>query len=169
MKRNGFLAGPLKIAVLMASVIVVTSCSEDIEVLTPLKSVLTANDGSWVSIEGRWETLAQPGSTIIPNNNAVKVFCSQQLMVCDEWIARLFGPKEALAAIEEHYMNLQNTKFRVVEWTEDKIRALDEGGAVDLELNVSLADSSAQRRSVETKARGNDTADPDISRLWILK
>ena len=125
-------------------------------------------EGSWVIFEGRWKQLHNTGLTVIPITNTVKAVCYRLSSLCHETVAKLWLPKDSNALVH-NYLTVENTEFKVVEWTDAKITATAEGRSVDLKLEVSLADSSAQRSSTETRARGNETANPNISRHWVLE
>jgi len=89
-------------------------------------------------------------------------------MTCTETIALLFGPDDKTPDGVSRLF-LQTNDYKVIEWSSTTIVARENAPVADIELRISLADRSAERSSRETKARGSETANPGISRHWVLE
>lgn len=152
-------------------ILLTTSCLRSVDVRGLPKHISINESGSHVAFEGRWRALSQPGYAVIPRINATQGSCSRGTMTCTETIAKLFRPDDKTPQ-GGSWLWADHYAYKVIEWSSTLIHARDEAPVNDIELWIYLADRSAERRSRETKARGggiSGTADPDISRHWILE
>jgi len=148
-----------------------TSCSPYDDVRSLSKDIAIDESGSIVTFQGRWRALSQPGYAVIPKINSTEGICSKNTMTCTETIAKFFRPNDKTPQ-GGSWLWANTYEYRVVEWSPTLIHARIEAPVNDIDLSIYLADRSAERRSRETKARGGGlfgTADPKISRHWILE
>ena len=143
----------------------ILSCEQRID--TPPKQVLVDAVAGYVVFEGTWRALSQPGFTVIPKINTTTGHCSKQSMACTESIALLFS-KSDRTLDKGTWLDVQVNTYQVLEWTPTTIYAREETSVNDIELRISLSDKSVERFSRETRARGASTANPAISRHWML-
>lgn len=155
--RNTMLAVGLGVAI----------CSCQPQVDTPPKKVFVDDALGYVSFQGSWRAVAQPGFAAIPTINTTTGQCWKQTMQCTESIAMFFR-KSDNTLDKGTWLNVQVDKYQVVEWTSTSIYAKEEESVNDIALRISLKDQSAERFSRETQSRGGSTANPEISRHWIL-
>jgi hypothetical protein len=145
--------------------VAICSCQPQID--TPPKKVIVDDTLGHVSFQGSWRAIAQLGFAVIPTINTTSGQCWKQTMQCTESIAMLFR-KSDNTLDKGTWLNVQVDTYQVVEWTSTSIYAKEEATVNDIELRISLKDQSAERFSRETQARGASTANPEISRHWIL-
>lgn len=149
--------------------LVAASCSRSEAVRSPSKRVdIRDQSGFHVTLEGRWRATTQPGFAVIPRVNTTSGSCSKKSMTCTEMIALLFRPEDKTPD-GVRLLFLQTNNYEVIEWSSTTILAREKAPVADVELRISLGDRSAERSSRETKARGSETADPNISRHWVLE
>lgn len=145
------------------------SCSRSEAVRSPSKRIyVDEQTGSYVSFEGRWRATSQPGFAVISGVNTTSGNCTKKTMTCSEIIALLFSTADKTPDGVSRLF-LQTNDYKIIEWSLTRIVAREEAPVADIELRISLVDGSAERNSRETKARGSETANPNISRHWILE
>jgi hypothetical protein len=59
--------------------------------------------------------------------------------------------------------------YQIIDWTNDIINAKREAPVADIQITISLKDNFAEKSFRETKARGSDTANPNVYGKWILE
>jgi hypothetical protein len=159
----------LKHSLAAIQLLLVASCSDFDGIRSPSKRIdVDEKSGSHVRFEGRWKATSQSGFAVIPKINTTSGSCAKETMSCTETIALLFSTADKTPD-GVNRLFLQNNYYRVIEWSSKTIHAKEEAPVADIELRISLVDRSAERTSRETKARGSETANPNISRQWILE
>jgi len=170
MKKNII---PLTVALLLALLFIFPVVGWSDTVLTPeqvqsqFKSV-TATDNS-VFVQGRWKrtggnkTYSKP-----PLINTVAITCDKKSMTCRETIAELLTPQE-ISGFEKPQLFIDENTYQILDWTDDIIRSVYLSPVADFELIISIKDDAAERSWRETKARGNETSDPENYENWTLE
>jgi hypothetical protein len=92
----------------------------------------------------------------------------RQSMQCVESEAKVITPQE-LKDMKESLLSVDRFEYKIIEWSDALLRAKREAPVSDVELRVSFADKSAEKSFRETKARGAETSNPEVSGYWILK
>jgi hypothetical protein len=123
---------------------------------------------SMVSFEGRWKAISQQKIEMLPPINTVVGHCNKKTLTCSETLALYYRPDDRTPS-GDPYLYPQTHDYRVIEWTSTRIIAREEAPVADIEIRISLVDKSIERSAKETTARGSMTADPNISRHWILE
>ncbi|OGX27548.1 MAG: hypothetical protein A2787_09405 [Omnitrophica WOR_2 bacterium RIFCSPHIGHO2_01_FULL_48_9] len=130
---------------------------------------LIATEGNFVFIEGHWKKMGESSRYgILPEINAVSITCDRKIMICTENKALLFVP-EKQNSLPKRFLYVSKDEYVVTEWTDQLIKAERKAPVADLELRISLIDKSAERSFRETKARGNETANPSVFGHWVLE
>lgn len=131
------------------------------------KSVVVSKDfGGYVSLRGRWRSIAHAGSIPPELAKVTDISCSKPERACREAIASLrkigpWGREFQLDVFSHHYI--------ITEWSEQRIRGVSEKPVGDLEIRISLADRSAEKSWRETKARGSTSASEDVYEHYVLE
>lgn len=155
--------------ILLTIMLFFISCSQYEVARSPAKRmILDKETKSIVSFEGRWKALSQHKMSMIPPINTVIGHCNKKSLICSETIALYYRPDDRTPS-GDPYLYLQTHDYRIVEWTSTRITAREEAPVADIEIRISLADNSIERSAKETTVRGSTTADPNISRHWILE
>lgn len=153
-----------KIISLIILLYLFTGCS-NINDVQCLKKIFTVLSKDQVYLEGSWKLITTPTkSRKIPKINSTKILCNRQLMVCTEWSAHLESN-----VLVYPYLYPDETEYRIIEWSETKIKAESEARAVDVELVISIPEKSAEKTMRETTARGAIGAEPEKVQHWILE
>ena len=149
--------------------LVLLSCSRIDSIRSPQKTFrIDKVDGTYAYLTGRWRATFQPELVMmIPKVNTVSIECNNREMACTEILAILFTSAED--KIVGNVLTTMKNNYQIVEWSDSLIRAEIKAPVADIELRIALVDKSAERSFRETKARGSDTADPTISRHWVLE
>jgi hypothetical protein len=119
-----------------------------------------------VIVEGRWKQTASSGTNVLGRINSAYVTCNKSSMICEENIAVLANPQDSHP---DNFLYVLSTKYKIISWSNDIINAKYEALVADLELRISVRDKFAERSFRETKARGSDTANPNIFGIWVLE
>jgi len=145
------------------------ACSQYEVVRSPAKRIFVDKETkSHVIFEGRWKAISKQKIEMLPPINSTVGSCDRKLMTCAETVALFYGSGDKTPS-GDPYLFLQTHEYRIVEWTEARITAREEAPVADIEIRISLVDNSIERSAKETRARGSETADPNISRHWILE
>ena len=89
-------------------------------------------------------------------------------MTCKEIESLLFTAKEQ-PVLKANLLYNQEFTYQIIDWSEDTIKAKREPIVADVEITISLKDNFAEKSFRETKARGSDTANPDVYGKWVLE
>jgi len=93
-------------------------------------------------------------------------------MTCKEIIAELVAPEEMFykkGTLEAKKLFIDETDYKIVDWSDEIILAKYAAPVADFEIRIFIKAGLAIRNWRETKARGNQTADPNIYAEWILE
>lgn len=143
-----------------------TGCSNLNNIETPPKSIKKTEN--FVFAEGRWKALPGTKPSIISRINFTSITCNRNTMTCEEIESVLFTPKEQ-PIIKSNLLYNQEFTYQIIDWSDDIIKAKREAPVADIEITISLKDNFAEKNFRETKARGSETANPDIYGKWILE
>ena len=122
-----------------------------------------------LAIAGTWQMQSGESSIDMPRTNSVRLDCDRATGVCYEALAKLLLPSDEPSVPRNGYLFIFLEKYRVVEWTEAHVIARAQPLAADVEVRIGLQDSSAERSSRETGARGAQGADPTRVLHWVLR
>ena len=139
------------------------ACSKD-EIRSPGKRVQLYD--YLVIVEGRWKQTASSGSKTLARINSAYVICNKLSMTCEENTAVLETPQEDPPT---NLLYIINITYKISEWSEDIIKARHEAPVADFDLRISVRDKFAERSFRETKARGSETANPNVFGHWVLE
>ena len=144
----------------------VTSCNDPNSIETPRKNI--KKTGNIVSAEGRWKAMPGTKPGIISKTNFTSITCDRNKMTCNEIESLLFTAKEQ-PVLKANLLYNQEFTYQIIDWSEDTIKAKREPIVADVEITISLKDNFAEKNFRETKARGSDTANPDVYGKWVLQ
>jgi len=145
------------------------ACSQYEIVRSPAKRIILDKETKgYVGFEGRWKAISQQKTEMLPPINTAIGHCSKKTFTCSETIAMYYRPNDRTPS-GDPYLYLQTHDYRIVEWTPTRITAREEAPVADIEIRISLADNSIERSAKETTARGSMSANPNITRHWILE
>jgi len=125
----------------------------------------------YVLLEGKWEQTSKKIKLTFPTIskiNSTQILCFRQSMQCVESEAKVITPEES-EMLKESLLTVDRFEYQIIEWSDTLLRAKREAAVADVELRVSFADKSAEKSFRETKARGAETSNPEVSGYWILK
>jgi len=143
-----------------------TSCNDLNSIETPRKSI--KKNANYVSAEGRWKAMPGTKPGIISKINFTSITCDRNKMTCKEIESLLFTPKEQ-PILKDNLLYNQGFTYQIIDWSDDTIKAKREPPVADVEITISLKDNFAEKSFRETKARGSDTANPDVYGKWVLE
>ena len=141
-------------------------CSGADEVSSPSKHIISF--GNYVSIQGRWKKTTKSNYHMLSRINSTYITCDKQSMNCLEKTAILATPEDS-PIIKEKFLYILDINYRIINWSDDIINAKYEALVADFEIRISLRDKFAERSFRETKARGSETANPNVYEHWILE
>lgn len=137
------------------------------QVQSHFKSITTIND--YVFVKGRWNRTA--GNTTFhkpPRINTVYLTCDKKTMSCKETIAELLTPQE-ISGFEKPQLYIDENSYRILEWSNDIIRAVYLAPVANFELRISIKKKTAERYWQETKTRGVISSNANNFENWILE
>ena len=141
-------------------------CSDLYNIDSPSKDIKKVDE--FVFAEGRWKALSGTTARIISKINFTSITCDRNSKTCKEIISYVYAPKESRI-----YKNstLYSDKFtyQIIDWNNDVIKAKWDAPVADIEMTISLKDNFAEKSYRETKARGSESANPDIYGKWVLE
>ena len=140
--------------------------SDDVRTLP--KKITSANGR--IEASGRWVVTKRVNSTAphIAQLNSVEIICKKAEGLCHEAIAALFT-KDDVPQISWKFLTAVTSEFKITRWDASGITAISAKPVADVELKIDVKAGTATRRHQETKARGNQTADPSVIVVWELK
>ena len=155
-----------KIIPILFIVSLVFGCSDLNNINSPSKDIKKVDE--FVITEGRWKALSGTTARIISKINFTSITCDRSSKACKEIISYVYAPKEGRI-----YKNptLYSDKFtyQIIDWNNDVIKAKWDAPVADIEITISLKDNFAEKSYRETKARGSESANPDIYGKWVLE
>jgi hypothetical protein len=136
------------------------------DIRSPTKRI--KKDGDVVFVEGRWKEPSRTRPGIISRINFTSITCDRKDMKYREAESLLFTPREQPVLKHSQLYNQEFT-YQVIHWADETIKAKREALVADIEITISLKDNCAEKGFRETKARGSDTANPDVFGKWVLE
>lgn len=155
-----------KITSILFIVLLVIGCSDIDSIKSPRKYINKTEN--IIFTEGRWEATSPTKPGIISKINFTSITCDINNMECTEMESLLFTPKEQTFLKESTLYN-QIFVYQIIDWSNDTIKAKRETPVADIEIIISLKDNYAEKSFRETKARGSNSANSEVSGKWILK
>jgi len=140
--------------------------SEADEISSPPKDIRSF--GNYVSIQGRWKKTTKTNYHKLSRINSTYITCDKKSMTCKENTAVLVTPEDE-PDFKLRSLYIVDVTYRIINWSSDIINAKYEGLVADFEIRISIKDNYAERSFRETKARGSETADPNVYERWILE
>lgn len=122
-----------------------------------------------VTVEGHWRQTKWAGMTGIPAVNAVNIYCNKLEGVCTEIRADLYTRLDKDFSPPPQLLVRTPQAFRILSWLDGSVVARDEAPVADIDLRISTKDGVVEKNYRETKARGSNTADPSIWRVYVLE
>jgi hypothetical protein len=156
----------MKIGSLVLGLLLLVGCSELNSIGSPPKSIKKVENT--VSAEGRWKALAGTKPNIISKINFSSITCDRNSMTCREIESLVFTPKEQPILKQSLLYNHEFT-YEIIRFTDDVVKAKRSAPVADVEITISLKDNFAEKSFRETKARGSETANPEIWGKWVLE
>ncbi len=144
----------------------VCTYSEADEISSPIKDIKLINN--YVFVQGRWKKTTQTKYGILAQINSAYITCDKISMTCIEKTAVLSTPEDN-PILTGKLLYIVDINYRIINWSNDIINAKYEALMADFEIRISLRDKFAERSCRETKARGSETADPNVYEHWILE
>lgn len=141
-------------------------CSDLNDIRSPQKSIKKVD--KFVFASGRWKALPGTNARIISRINFTSITCDRNNKTCEENISLVRDPKED-TMYKNYMLFINNFTYQITAWTNDIIKAKWEAPVADVEITISLKDNFAEKSYRETKARGNESSNPDIYGKWMLE
>lgn len=142
-------------------------CSDLNDIRSPRKSINKVDE--FVLAEGRWKALSGTNARIISKINFTSITCDRNNMTCNETISYVYAPKEHGRTDDNYKLYSLDFTYQVTDWTNDIIKAKFNAPVADTEITISLKDNFAEKSYRETKARGEETSNPEIYGKWVLE
>lgn len=120
-------------------------------------------------LKGRWKrTSVKSIFGKPPIINTVSIACDKQTMSCKETIAELVTTQD-VKEFEAPWLLIDETIYRIVDWSDQTVRAVHQAQVADIELRISIRDGVAERHWIETRSRGSETSNPKNAENWVLE
>ena len=145
----------------------VCGCADAREVVRSMPFTFDATADS-VRLTGRWVTDQTLDVPMLAKANTAEILCVKKSMSCIEAIAVLITPEDNPRAPGELLFSVLS-QYTVESWTDSVVVAKSEKKVADVTLRIDLLAKGASRRHQETKARGNESADPSYIIDWRLQ
>jgi len=142
------------------------ACSDADEISSPTKGITSFDN--YVIIQGRWKKTNKTKYHRLSRINSTYITCDKKSMTCTENTAILATPQDD-PILKEKFLYILIINYRIINWSNDIINAKYDAPVADVEIKISIKDNFAERRYRETKARGSETADPNVHEHWILE
>ena len=143
------------------------------KIISPQKSIISS--GNYVFVRGRWKKSEGTSKLKIikpPIINTVDVACDKEAMTCLECVAQLITTKDmgTILGMEiPPMLTIETTIYKIIDWSDNTIIAKASFLASDYIIRISVKDRYAEMFRQETKARGDESADPNIYEKWLLE
>lgn len=141
-------------------------CSDLNDIRSPNRNIQKV-DGN-VFVEGRWKALSGTTARIISKINSTSITCDRNSKTCKEMISYVYAPKES-RIYKKSILYSDKFTYQIVDWNNDVIKAKWDAPVADIEITISIKDNFAEKSYRETKARGSESANPDIHGKWVLE
>ena len=132
-----------------------------------LPKKVTVLDGE-VEASGRWVSAVLLPAPVLPQINSVEVVCSRARGICQEAVASLYT-QDDVPQLPRPFLTVSLSEYKVTRWDASGVTASSPKPAADVEIQIDLKTQAIIRQYRETKARGNQTANPDRVIRWELK
>jgi hypothetical protein len=142
------------------------ACSKAEEVSSPPKDIRPIDN--YVVVQGRWKKTTKTNYHKLSRINSTYITCDKKSMTCKENTAVLVTPEDE-PDFKIRSLYIVDINYRTINWSNDIVNAKYEGPVADFEIRISLRDKFAERSFRETKARGSETANPNIYEHWVLE
>ncbi len=142
-------------------------CSDLNDIRSPRKSIKKVDE--FVLAEGRWKALLGTNARIISKINFTSITCDRSTRTCNEITSYVYAPKEHGRTDDNYRLYSIHFTYQVTDWTNDIIKAKFDAPVADIEITISLKDNFAEKSYRETKARGDETSNPEIYGKWVLE
>jgi len=130
------------------------------------KKITVSNDE--VEVIGRWVSAVPLPAPILSRINSVEIVCNRVRGTCQEAVASLYT-KIDVPQLPRPFLNVSLSEYKVTRWDASSITAISAKPAADIEIQIDLKTEAITRQHRETKAHGNQTANPDRIVRWELK
>jgi hypothetical protein len=147
--------------------LVVCGCAQAREDVRSMPFTFEATADS-LQLSGRWVTDQTLDAPLLSKANTAEILCVKKSMSCVEAVAVLMTPEDNPRAPGELLFSVLD-QYTVKSWTDSIVVAKSEKKVADVTLRIDLLGKSASRRHQETKARGNESADPSLIVDWRLE
>jgi len=117
---------------------------------------------------GRWVPTTRLDPPLLSRLNSVDIACNKARATCHEAIAALFT-KDDNSLLKRPFLTALISEYKVTRWDDSGITAITANPVADIEIQINFKARTATRRHQETKARGNQTANPSVVTVWELK
>jgi len=155
-------------SLLVFMVFALAGCSRQLVIGSLPKQSEVSPGGDRVEVRGKWVAESPLPGPLMPASNAVSIECSKPEMKCHEAVAMLFTSVDAVRSMRGTLASDLGT-YDVEEWSTTAIRAVKRAPAADFTIVISLPVGSVRRDYQESRARGNQTADPNNKATWELQ
>jgi hypothetical protein len=142
------------------------ACSEADKISSPPRDIRLIDN--YVFVQGRWKKTTKTNYHKLSRINSTYITCDKKSMTCKESTAVLITPEDE-PELKLRTLYVVDHTYRIIDWSDDIINAKSEGLVADFAIRISLKDKFAERSFRETKARGSETADPNVYEHWILE
>jgi len=142
------------------------ACSREDKISSPPKMIRLDYDN--VFVQGRWKKTEKTYCRRLSRINSTYITCNKKSTTCRENTAVLVTPEDE-PDLKINSLYIVDIDYQIINWSDDIINARYKGSVAVLEIRISLKDNFAERSFRETKARGSETADPNVYEHWILE
>lgn len=139
------------------------------DVRTIPKTIIVTNNGE-VEASGRWVIINRLNSTapLLAQLNSVEIVCNKAQSICREVTAALYT-KEDAPQLSGQFLTASFSEYKITRWDASGVTAISAKPVADIEIQIDLKAGTSRRRYQETKARGSQTANPNLVVVWELK
>lgn len=121
-----------------------------------------------VTALGRWTTSTKLDVPLLARINSSNIACKRETMTCTDALAVLVTNKDEPSLNGKLLLSVLDS-YTIDTWTDTSIHATSMTSVTDLTLEIDLVGKQLKRTRQETKARGNQTADPTFVVTWELQ
>lgn len=120
-------------------------------------------------LSGHWTPITEKTYPPVPKLNAAQIYCAKRQNYCSEVVAGLVSETDNTPNMMIGLLHVDQHEYRIVEWSDETIRAIKEFPVANIELMISIGHRTAERSFRETRARGAETANPGNYKVWLLE
>jgi hypothetical protein len=144
------------------------ACSRPVALGSRSKTLEVSPRGDYVTAGGKWVAKGPLPGPLMPQSNVVRIECNKTEMKCREEVAMIFTSADA-ARFGRGVLASDITTYDVETWSGTTVRAGRRAPAADFSIVISLPAGPVTRDYQESRARGNQTADPRNRASWELQ